>query len=216
MDEKSQLIDNALIGFKRMKIFMLSQVQSSLGCSLSTVKRRLKQWNTYTSFNHNGRFYCLPEIPDFDCHGIWRYEDAAFSKHGNLKKTVRSLIDRASCGLSAPELTEILGIPAYGFLSHFKDDAGFRREKFKGLYIYFSEDEAVFEGQRRQRISRLEVKAAHNLPTDAQAVTILVTWIKHPGDDVETLRRRVRRSGLDVSVVQVRNLLDYHDLLKKR
>jgi len=195
---------------------MISQVQSSLGCSPSTAKRRLKQWNTYTSYNHNGRFYCLPGIPKFDRHGIWKYKDAFFSKHGNLKKTVRWLIEQTASGLSAPELTEILGIPAYQFLSHFKDDGCFRREKFKGLYLYFSDDEAVFKRQRQQRIRHFEVKTADNLPTDGQAVTILVTWIKHPGDGVETLARRVRRSGLGVSVAQIRNLLDYHDLLKKR
>ncbi len=45
---------------------------------------------------------------------------------------------------------------------------------------------------------------------------ILAELIKqHLKDTVEQLTRRVRRRGIRVSTEKVRNLLDYHNLLKK-
>ena len=210
------LADRVRMDLKKQKVFTLKVLQAHLDCSPSTAKRHIKRWGTFTSFNLNGRYYCLPEVPRFDRYGIWRCQGAYFSKHGNLKQTVRALIDHAEAGLSAPELTEIMGIPAYQYLSHFKNETWIKRQKFKGLYVYFSSDDTASIRQKHKRMQLFARKAADNLPSDAEAVTILVTWIKHPSDDVKTLTQRVQRSGLKLTQQQVENLLDYHDLLKKR
>jgi hypothetical protein len=73
----------ALDYFSQQKIITLEQLIGLLECSAITARRRLKQWQTYTSINKNGRYYTLPQIPEFDQSGLWRYQTVLFSKHGN-------------------------------------------------------------------------------------------------------------------------------------
>jgi len=96
----------ALDYFSRQKIIILEQLIGRLECSAITARRRLKQWQTYTSINQNGRYYTLPQIPVFDQNGLWRYQAVLFSKHGNLKQTIISLITDSPKGLSAGEIVK--------------------------------------------------------------------------------------------------------------
>lgn len=68
----------AVRSFSNMKIATISQLAKWLSCSIPTVRRRLKEWGAYTSYNHNGRYYTLPRTPDFDEHGLWRYQGVFF------------------------------------------------------------------------------------------------------------------------------------------
>ena len=126
--------------FRRQKVITIEQLVELLKCSVITARRRLKKWQTYTSINKNGRYYTLPQIPVFDRNGLWRYQTILFSKHGNLKQTIVSLITDSPKGLSASEIAGLLDIAANSsFLSQFKSAAGVKREKYQGRYIYLSD-----------------------------------------------------------------------------
>jgi hypothetical protein len=101
---------------RREKIFTLSRLVSLLGCSSRAAQGRLKLWHTHTSYNKNGKYYVLPEVPSFDQNGLWRYGDVAFSKHGNLKKTIIHLVTVSDAGLSGKQLGDILGV-VFTFIS---------------------------------------------------------------------------------------------------
>ena len=194
----------------------MDNLMALLRCSERTVQRRLKEWGTYTSYNQKGRYYVLPNVPEFDDqHGLWKYKKTFFSRHGNLKETLAYVVDQSKAGLDAFELSDILGLPAHTFLSHYKDSANIQREKHKGLYIYFSRDPSRFEKQKKERDNLICSKATLDLPSDADAVIILVTLIKHPDDSIQQLMRRVRRREIKVPIEKCRNLLIYHNLLKK-
>ena len=193
----------------------VDELSALLMCSNRTVHRRLNEWRTYTSYNQNGRYYVLPNIPKFDEYGLWKFKKAFFSKNGNLKETLVFLVHQSSAGLNAFEFSEILELPANAFLSHFASTANIQRQKYKGLYIYFSKKPATFEKQKREREELICSKATLDLPSDADAVIILVTLIKHPHDSIKQLIRRVQRRGIKVPIEKCRNLLIYHDLLKK-
>lgn len=186
-----------------------------LQCSEKTARRRLKEWNTFTSYNQNGRYYVLANVPEFDEYGLWKFKNAFFSKHGNLKQTLTCIVHQSKAGLDAFEIGDILSLPAHTFLSHFKDTAEIQRERYKGLYIYFSKNPMVFEKQKRAREELIRSRATLDLPSDGDAVIILVTLIKHPNDSMKQLLRRVRRRGIKVSIEKCRNLFMYHDLKKK-
>ena len=49
----------ALQMFKMKKVLTVNQIAALLDAAIPTVRNRLKQWNTYTSYNMNGRFYTL-------------------------------------------------------------------------------------------------------------------------------------------------------------
>jgi hypothetical protein len=89
-EEKLKLVFRFL---EDVKIFSLDQVMSSLSCSMPTARLKLKQWQAYTSYNQNGRYYTLPTVPGFDENGLWFYNNICFSKYGNLRNTVVHLIN---------------------------------------------------------------------------------------------------------------------------
>ena len=101
------------------------------------------------------------------------------------------------------------------FLSHFKNDLNIQRQKHKGVYVYFSKDPDQFNKQKRKRQSIIESTAVLYLPTDAEAIIILVELIKHPDDKIDQLVRRVGRKGVRISTQKIKNLLIYHEILKK-
>ena len=214
--EKQKRLKKALKRFRAKKVMSLDELVRLLDSSKRTAQRQLKEWGTYTSYNQNGRYYVLRNVPRFDEHGLWKFKNVFFSKHGNLTETVTCVVDRSEAGLTASEIGEILGLPAHTFLSHLKDTADIDREKREGVYIYFSKGPAVCKKQKKERDRLVRSGALLELPSDAEAVIILATLIKHPDDTVERLIRRVRRKGISVSIEQCRNLLISHDLLKKR
>ena len=214
MDRKER-VKRTLQTFRAQKIVSIPKFVALLQCSETTARRRLKEWNTFTSYNQNGRYYVLATVPEFDEYGLWKFKNAFFSKHGNLKQTLTCIVNQSKAGLSAFEIGDILSLPAHTFLSHFKDTAEIQRERYKGLYIYFSKNPTVFEKQKGEREELICSKAILDLPSDADAVIILVILIKHPHDSIKQLIGRVRRRGIKVPIEKCRNLLIHHDLLKK-
>lgn len=204
-------IREALKTFRIKKVMTVNQLVDLMGNSIPTVRRRLSEWNTHTSYNQNGRYYTLPDIPRFNEHGLWRYRHVYFSKHGNLKQTVIHLINQSEAGLSASELGEILGLPPRSFISHFQQHPGFRREKHHGVFIYMSSDRNVCARQKGGR----QVRDVRNY-TPAEAIAILVEKIKTPDAPHETICRRLRKRRFKITPDIVETLFAAHGLdLKK-
>ena len=175
---------------KKEKIFTLPNLVEILQCSSRTAQTKLKMWKTYTSYNQNGKYYTLPEIPIFDEMGLWRFKNVAFSRHGNLKKTIIHLVCASTSGLSGSELGKILGLAPQSFVHHFRNVTGIRREKHDGVYVYFSDESDVYNKQIQEKTSgtfpALAVSAG-------DAVMILVAIIKHHGISMEDLLLTVEK-----------------------
>ena len=149
MDEK-----DVLKRFRQKKVITIEQLVELLQSSVITTRRRLKKWKTYTSFNNNGRYYTLPDIPDFDRNGIWKYQTILFSRHGNLKQTIIQLVKQSKAGLSAREIADIvelkfqaleicqgLGYLLYLFAavnkSNSNENCKYYRDYFKSFHSHF-------------------------------------------------------------------------------
>lgn len=207
--------EDAINIFRKKKVLAIDELVSLLQCGIRTVRRRLKIWQARTSYNRNGRYYALPDIAKFDENGLWKCKKMFFSKFGNLRKTLVGVVERSGAGLNAFEIGELLGLPAHTFLSHFKENLSLRREKVHGLYVYFSNEAKIYDTQKLEREKRYSEQASGALPTDAEAIIILVELIKHPHDALAQLVGRVKRRGISVALVRVRSLLAYHGILKK-
>ena len=200
--------------FRQKKILTIEQLVSLLQFSLITARRRLKKWKCYTSFNKNGRYYTLPDIPEFDKNGIWKYQTILFSKYGNLKQTVIHIIEQSKTGLSAREISKIVDLPSNSsFFSQLQNLTGIRREKYQGRFIYFSEDPALYGKQRHELTSYQEV--AVKFISDSEAVVILVHFIRHPNISIEELSDKVTQQGKKIKPSLIKYFLESHDLLKK-
>ncbi len=208
---------NTLSVIKRFQAEMIATVAllaTWLSCSIPTVRRRLKEWGAYTSYNHNGRYYTLPGVADFDAHGLWRYKGVFFSKHGNLKQTVVHLITHSERGLDSCELGELLGLQPRSFLTHFRTHPMLFREQQAGRWIWFAADPGVRKEQKQKREAYIADKLSP-LPSDMEAVMILVDLIHHPNSRLERIAYRLKQKGLIVDVEAIRRLLAHHDLLRK-
>lgn len=197
--------------FSRIKVVTIEELVGLLQSSVMTARRRLKKWKALTSFNQNGRYYTLPGIPQFDDHGLWKYQAVLFSRYGNLKQTIIELIRRSEAGLSAREVAHLVAIPSNSSIfSHVQ--TGIMREKQQGHFVYFSDDPKTYQ---KQKSAFDRPKAARGFPSAEEAVLILVHYIKHPHSGVEELSESVARQGRRIEPSVIQRFLEQHDLVKK-
>lgn len=214
MSSKQPVLDNVLKKFRRKKIMTLVALITLLQQSRRTAQRRLKQWHAINSYNKNGAYYTLPDIPQFDANGLWHYKGVSFSTYGNLTKTIIGLVRNSEAGLKASELEALTGLQARSLLSLFRNHSELKRDKHQGRYVYFSSDSKLYS---KQRSKRLQMIAQAKLPTDIEAIAILVATIKHPELSIENLCRCVlKKQDINVSPELVRNLFVYHGLTVKK
>ncbi len=206
-------VKKALNIFRTRKVLTALDLACLLQCSVSTVRRRLKEWNCCTSYNQNGRYYVLPDVAQFDSNGLWRYQGIYFSQYGSLTQTLIHLVKNSKAGLSGSELRELLGIQPRSFLWLFRDHPDLRREKHQGRFVYFSSDRTIHAQQRSQR---LQISRSAKLPSDIEAIAILAETIKHPEMSIEELCAQLGRKRHQVTIESVRNLFAYHGLPIKK
>lgn len=214
MSERSERgSERARKAFGRRKIMTLGEVAEFIHSSIHTARRRLKHWQAVNSYNHNGRYYTLPDVPEFDGNGLWRWRGVFFSQYGNLKQTVVALVQRSPAGLDAGELRSLLGLNTRSFLSAFAADPRLRREKTQGQFVYYGADAAVYNGQRERRGLR---QAAGRQPTPSEAIAILVEKIKYPALSDEALSRQLRKQKVVVEAGAIQNFFLRHGLTEKK
>lgn len=197
----------------------ISEIAESMQCSIPTVRNRLKKWKTYTSYNKNGRYYTLPDIPAFDQEGIWKFKGTFFSKQGNLKQTIIHLINNSESGLTASQIAKRLGLSTQlrSLISYFKTISGLYREKQKGngSYVYFSAEKSIYSSQKQRRESQIKIKEKDihgQLPSESESIAVLVDIIKHPKTTIKKCAGRLRKNGTIIKPESIRNLLQYHGI----
>jgi len=207
------VVASALKTFRRRKVLTLAEVAGLIRRTIHTARRQLKAWRVHRSYNKNGRYYTLPDVPEFDASGLWHWRGILFSQYGNLTQTVIELIRRSEAGLEAAELGERLGLEPRSFLSAFADHPLLRREKTQGRFVYYAADPDLYSQQRQCRGLR---SATAREPSELEAVAILVEKIKHPALSLEELCRRLRRRKLSLEPEMIRNLFARHGLAVKK
>lgn len=146
------------------KIASLPQLKQVLGTTVdTTVFRKLKQLSYRSSYSHRGRYYTLAEIPQFDSHGLWSFQDVWFSRWGSLVTTVESLVNNAPQGYFADELRQILHVEVKDTLLQLVKQRRIARLQITGLFLYASQDAAL---RRRQVLAR---QALSEIPGSASA-----------------------------------------------
>jgi len=196
--------------FQKLKVITIEQLAGLLESSVITARRQLKKWRAYTSFNMNGRYYTLPGIPRFDENGIWKYQRILFSKHGTLTQTISQLIGRAETGLSAKQIAQVVEVASNSSVfSRLQSVPGIRRERYQGRFVYFSDE------RYQEQKAALYQPQQTRLPSDAEAVMILVQHVKHPHSSIEKLSERLSEEGRSIDHRVIHKFLKHHDLLKK-
>lgn len=211
--ESKVRIEKAKKAFRRKMILTLAEVADLIHASIYTARRRLKQWQALTSYNQNGRYYVLPDVPTFDANGLWQRRGVYFSRYGSLKQTVVELVRHSQAGLDAGELRSLLGLDTRSFLSAFAKHPQLKREKTQGRFVYYCSDRALYAQQRKRRWA---LNAKGRQPTPSEAVAILVEKIRHPVLSIEVLSRRLRKQNMFLPPEIIQNLFLRHDLTPKK
>lgn len=199
--------------FRIKKVLTLTELSKHLHCSSRTVQRRLVDWQAITSYNRNGSCYTLPDIAAFDTNGLWRYRGVFFSRFGNLPKTFVQLVSNSQAGLTAAEAGTLLRLRPSSFLWSFHEHPALKREKHKGIYVYYASVPTRYKEQREQRrLMRKETR----LPVDFEVIAILVEKIKCPNLSNEALSQRLRKQKLSIEPEVIENLFAKHDLSVKK
>jgi hypothetical protein len=140
-----------------------------------TAFRRLRQVGYLSSFTHGGRWYTLPDIPQFDPQGLWFHRDIGFSRAGTLKQTVAVQVEQASEGHTHGELQHLLRVRVHNTLLDLVQQGRIQRQRWQRVYLYVSADSGRAAAQvaaRRQRAERLRVA------TDEEVVEVLVEALR--------------------------------------
>lgn len=210
LDQNS--IEEILIHLEKVKVFTTPEVATLLECSEGSVRALQKKWNTFTSYNQNGRFYVLPHIPKFDQYGLWHHENASFSQNGNLKKTIVHLVETSPAGLTGRELGEILGLLPQSFVHHYSKQPGIIRTRLAGSYVHFSSDTAVYESQIQNR-NKLISEAV--VITDSEAIMILVAIINSQSISAEEIIALPEIKKINITLTAIQRFIESHNLEKK-
>ena len=212
MRTTGEIVNRALRQFGLAKIVTLGELMLLLECSRRTAQRYLRQWGCLTSYNCNSAYYALPAVVRFDADGLWRHGEARFSRYGNLVETVVGVVRASPAGLTAAELSALLGVNAHSFISRLRSHPELAREKTGGTFVYLAQDMSL-----RTRQTALRRQRGRRTPSlsDAEAVVVLVELIKHPDSGCAELSERVRTRIPRATVPAVEALLRAYGLLKK-
>ena len=203
------ITDDVLRQLRDVKVFTIDILIRFLHCSMRTAGRRLGTLGAFTSYNHNAKYHVLPDIPWFDEHGIWRYKDIGFSRHGNLTRTVRYLVDHSPEGITAQQMCAILGVTAASLYTFFRNIPGIAAHRDGQTLVFFS-------AQAESRTLQIARRCESNVPLrSADAVLVLVDRIKHSDDTIEQCVRRLRHQSAAITPQAVRLLLERHGIVKK-
>lgn len=207
------IVKSTLKVFRKEVVLTVEELSNLHNCSVITARRYLRRWGTCTSYNKNGRYYVLPEIPVFDVNGLWCFREVRFSRFGNLKQTILHLVENSLEGLDASSISELLGFDSHSLLSRLDAASVLRREKYEGRFVYFSAETTALKKQTEKR--RVLLEKPGGILADAVAILVLVERIKHPRLDLSRLTERLQKQGLVVDLPAIRDFFFHHGLLKK-
>ena len=201
--------------FTHRKCWMIDPLAASMEYSAVSVRRLLRQVGYFRSYTHNGRWYTLATIPTFNRDGIWMHEEIAFSKHGDMFKTIARLLDKSPRGLSARELSETLHHPCQAVLTHLHKTDRIERVHGAGAFVYLSSHPAT---RRRQEKALPVVSASEYRSLAAEAaIFVLVDYIHNPARSPKELARGLKkRRGITVSPQAIESFFAEHGIKKTK
>lgn len=209
--DKTVLIKNH---FNEKTVVTLCELSRLLNVSIRTVQRITTGWDTIRSYDHNGRYFSLKKLAEFNSYGIWEYNGIHFSRFGNLKNTLIAIINNSNQGMDASRIRDVLGVDTRSFLYQYKDVSGIRREKLGSSYVYFSGDTKKFSEQlsrRKQNTGAL----AHPPLKGPVAIKVLVAALKHPDFTPGKLSEYLHEAGTRIKPKAIQDFFEFHGIEKK-
>lgn len=133
-------------------IATMEELKSTLKTNVDlTVVRKLRQLGYITSYSHQGRYYSLKRLAQFDENGLWKNGSVLFSRHGTLVATIVAFVTSSEAGYYAGELESLLHVGVRETLLRLVKRGSLSRKKLAGMYLYCSPDHEERERQTAMR-----------------------------------------------------------------
>jgi hypothetical protein len=182
-----------------------------------SVFRRLSLLGYVSSYNQNGRFYTLSDIPEFDAHGLWQHQGVFFSRQGTLNATIAHLVEVAEGGHTHSELEAILRVRVHNMLLDLVRRGRIHRELLAGLFLYVSADRGRAAAQVSRRRQQAEAAAPQAVtPGSSLEIEVLLEVI-HGARTIPTpelIVKRLAARAVQVTQEQVEAIFQKHGLKK--
>lgn len=157
--------------FRRRRIVDRDALFKVIGTqSRMTMFRRLRELEHLTSYTHAGRYYTLPDIAEFDEHGLWVHRSIGFSRFGTLKATTKALVEASSAGYTHAELAGVLRTRTHNTVLDLVETGKIRREGRAKSYLYLSAEPIRAEEQKTQR--QKVQPSFRSLPTETMVAVL--------------------------------------------
>jgi hypothetical protein len=141
----------------------MPQVYSALSTmSRATGFRYLRELHHLTSYTHNGKYYTLPLIAQFDFNGFWYFGDVGFSVHGTLIDTVHQVITQSVAGKYNSELEKHCRVKIQAALRSLLYSKKITRLKLNKKYLYVHADPSISDRQIKKRVKAISISAMKN------------------------------------------------------
>jgi hypothetical protein len=204
--------------FESNEVLEFKDLQAALGyASRATTFRYLKQIPYHRSYNYNGRYYTRQDLTRYDRFGLFCWKDILFSRDRTLGETVRRLVGESAAGWTQRELQEVLRVRLGVVLLEAFEKGELARETVNGFYVYLDIDPLVRQAQlsqRQEQIAAVErAMTARELEvSDAVAIAILLTLLRHPAATAAEVVRRLRGHCPAITLAQVRVIFARYEL----
>jgi len=204
-----------LKAFSAPCVLTLQQLCQIFRCSRATILRRLAEHGYYSSYNHSGKFLTIPELAQFDSHGLWTCKTARFSRYGTLKETVAYLAQSSPQGMTHEELAALLAVRVHNTLLQLIREGTLRRQRVGPTFVYLHAQRSSRSEQVRQRRATLDARPTVR-PTSQQTIASLLQLIQDPQATRPQIVSRCQRGGVSLEPQLVDAIFERYELDKKR
>jgi hypothetical protein len=213
--------ENCLVEqLRQHKVLTMPQLRQHCRGSHMRVFRALRRLGYHTSYNRNGVYYTLAEIPQFDRRGLWQFGEARFSRDPTLAATLVRLIEKSPAGYRADELEQQLGTRVQNHLRELTRQGHVQRVKFGPSYVYLaaSETRSGEQSRRRGPVGPSEPES-FRLPPGISRMTLvrlLLAKIASPEASAATLARGLRMAGETIDAATVHTVFAFYGIAEKK
>ena len=184
-----------------------------------SILRDLKRIGYYSSYNANGKFYTLSNIPKFDELGLWKYQDAYFSSKRTVLDTAEYLINTSTSGYTHRELRQILGIRLHNSLNQLFTKGRVMRHQFGSENVYFGHENINDQLSKRGilaivPIARKKRKRVHPDMKLGLVIDVLIAVLRGH-DTISAACNHLRKIGSSVTEQQVKTVFHHYDIGEK-
>jgi hypothetical protein len=201
----------------KKKAVSFHELVSEFQCSYMTILRKKENIGYITSYNKYNSGMTLINIPKFNEFGIWECPPYLFSKWGDMKMTIKGIIDNSAQGLYASELQKIMKVRVNNHLSECTSENLIMRNHEFGHPIYFSTEKMIKKLQYEQSKILFEKRRPAEISplSKENIIKILIAIIEHHAINIEKLMNILRTKGLKFSRQSLKWLFDRYEIEKK-